>query len=242
MQAAVSANKEAAAELKRVYAEELARLTARAADGESFKQEPEVAAMELANSRVSVPRVAITEPTRITFPEDENDEEPKIIQLAIGTRQNLAVSAQGHVYSFGTGEGGQLGQGDPGQSHMPFAKQTNSHYAEVISKPRRVKGEIEDLRVIKAAACVACPRPLLSDLPDSGGTHCMVLAVSREEPTDHKKEPKQIDAVLVIKSPSGKLPKSPDVVIEKATDEEMADATQKSDATLVEQELTNGKA
>jgi regulator of chromosome condensation len=70
--------------------------------------------MEIANAEVPVPRVAITEPTRITFPEEEGGEEPKIVQVAVGTRQNLAVSASGHVYSFGTGVGGQLGQGDPG--------------------------------------------------------------------------------------------------------------------------------
>jgi hypothetical protein len=87
--------------------------------------------------------------------------------------------------------------------------------AEVVSKPRRIKGEIEDLRVIKAAAYVCCS-PLTAPLihAHSGGTHCMLLAVSRDEPVEPqkaaKKEPKgmapeQINATLVVKaSPDGK--------------------------------------
>jgi hypothetical protein len=151
MEAAVTANKEAAAELKRVYAEELAKLMARVVAGEELKPEPEVQAMEIANTQVPVPRVAITEPTRITFPNEENGEEPKIVQVAVGTRQNLAVSSTGRVYSFGTGEGGQLGQGDPG-AVVSLVWIVLNFEAEVISKPRMIKGELEDLRVIKAAA------------------------------------------------------------------------------------------
>lgn len=107
----------------------------------------------------------VPEPVRIAFPpipesyevvpelgawSDEPTVNP-IAQLAAGTRHNLAVSRSGHLYSWGLGNGAQLGLGSEEEAETPTL---------VRSKQLR---------------------PYDSVAPSAGGQHCVLLARIRAD-------------------------------------------------------------
>jgi regulator of chromosome condensation len=112
--------------------------------------EAAVQAAEAAAAGVQVPNEYIPEPTKIEFP-PEGDLETKIVQIAAGTRHNLAVSATGKVYGWGLGGESQLGLGD----------------VEEQPKPKQVQSkELLGYKVVKAS---------------TGGQHSMLIAYKPDE-------------------------------------------------------------
>ena len=80
-------------------------------------------------------------------------------QVCCGGLHTVVLTEQGKVYSFGKGEGGQLGHP---QSVLQHDKERNSYYLEV---PTRVRGAIDNLQVTQ----VAC-----------GESHTLVLTSKQE--------------------------------------------------------------
>jgi regulator of chromosome condensation len=107
--------------------------------------EAAVQAAEAAAAGVAIPNEYIPEPTKVAFPVD-GDSEPKIVQIAAGTRHNLAVSSTGKVYGWGLGGESQLGLGNVEEQPTPML---------VTSK------ELQGYKVLKAS---------------TGGQHSMLVA------------------------------------------------------------------
>lgn len=107
----------------------------------------------------------VSEPVRIQFPPNPTESEPnpeltpfesgpsntKIVSISAGLRHNLAISEEGHVYSWGYGNSCQLGQGNE----------------ETIETPTRIANTaLTKVKVIESSA---------------GGQHCLLSAVKKED-------------------------------------------------------------
>lgn len=60
----------------------------------------------------------LTEPALVTFPGDDDDEDP-IVHVSAGIHNNLAVSKDGALFCWGTGPQGELGAGDDTEVKTP---------------------------------------------------------------------------------------------------------------------------
>ncbi|KDE04657.1 hypothetical protein MVLG_04955 [Microbotryum lychnidis-dioicae p1A1 Lamole] len=81
-------------------------------------------AQEEAAQTVPLPNRFIDEPTKIEFDTDAQEEENidgpvQIVQIAVGTRANFAVSRHGFLYAWGYGNVAQLGLGDEEEADRP---------------------------------------------------------------------------------------------------------------------------
>ncbi|SCV74000.1 BQ2448_6430 [Microbotryum intermedium] len=88
------------------------------------EMEIELKAQEEAAQTVPLPNRFIDEPTKIEFDtaaqEEEGIEGPvQIVQIAVGTRANFAVSKHGLLYAWGYGNVAQLGLGDEEEAERP---------------------------------------------------------------------------------------------------------------------------
>ncbi|SDA01258.1 BZ3500_MvSof-1268-A1-R1_Chr10-1g02543 [Microbotryum saponariae] len=88
------------------------------------EMEIDLKAQEEAAQTVPLPNRFIDEPTKIEFDTDAQEEENidgpvQIVQIAVGTRANFAVSKHGFLYAWGYGNVAQLGLGDEEEADRP---------------------------------------------------------------------------------------------------------------------------
>lgn len=109
-----------AAKTKQVEAEFLAR------GGEATEEDEEamdgptaaLAAQRTAAEEIPLPNPFIPLPTLLSF-ESDDDQPIKIVDIAAGTRHNLAVASNGSLFAWGVGESAQLGLGDDEEADVP---------------------------------------------------------------------------------------------------------------------------
>lgn len=72
-----------------------------------------------AAEEIPLPNPFVLEPTRLSFPVSADGTTPKIVDIASGTRHNLAIAADGTLYAWGVGQSCQLGLGDEEEAATP---------------------------------------------------------------------------------------------------------------------------
>ncbi|KAK4049827.1 hypothetical protein OIV83_003883 [Microbotryomycetes sp. JL201] len=119
MKAMKEREQEALSRRKEKEAQELERLrTEPTEEDEDGKPGPPLSGLELdlkakenAAQLIPLPNPYVPEPTKLTFPQEKDGSQAKIVQIATGVRQNFGVSAKGSVFAWGFGNTSQLGLG-----------------------------------------------------------------------------------------------------------------------------------